>query len=151
MRELTNMRRNKSLYCVAYVFFLFPSSLSLPTKQKSSGENGFPFSIPNNNIYIFFKAQYFLFSGRMCEPEEDKACPFPPKQQPQGIMDSVGDDDDDVNLQNSWPLDQLTFLSNPPSPFIISSSEQPFSPLWTFSDEENKLGSAAGYSLFLTC
>ncbi|XP_012486642.1 protein NLP6 isoform X2 [Gossypium raimondii] len=87
----------------------------------------------------------------MCEPEEDKACPFPPKQQPQGIMDSVDDDDDGVDLQNSWPLDQLTFLSNPPSPFIISSSEQPFSPLWTFSDEDSKLGSAAGYNLFLTC
>ncbi|KAH1089750.1 hypothetical protein J1N35_017007 [Gossypium stocksii] len=88
----------------------------------------------------------------MCEPEEDKACPFPPKQQPQGIMDSVDDDDDDgVDLQNSWPLHQLTFLSNPPSPFIISSSEQPFSPLWTFSDEDSKLGSAAGYNLFLTC
>ncbi|KAG8484260.1 hypothetical protein CXB51_023656 [Gossypium anomalum] len=87
----------------------------------------------------------------MCEPEEDKACPFPPKQQPQGIMDSVDDDDDGVDLQNSWPLDQLTFLSNPPSPFILSSSEQPFSPLWTFSDEDSKLGSAAGYNLFLTC
>ncbi|TYG54833.1 hypothetical protein ES288_D09G222900v1 [Gossypium darwinii] len=87
----------------------------------------------------------------MCEPEEHKACPFPPKQQPQGIMDSVDDDDDGVDLQNSWPLDQLTFLSNPPSPFIISSSEQPFSPLWTFSDEDSKLGSAAGYNLFLTC
>ncbi|MBA0616088.1 hypothetical protein Godav_016166 [Gossypium davidsonii] len=87
----------------------------------------------------------------MCESEEDKACPFPPKQQPQGIMDSVDDDDDGVDLQNSWPLDQLTSLSNPPSPFIISSSEQPFSPLWTFSDEDSKLGSAAGYNLFLTC
>ncbi|KAG4184737.1 hypothetical protein ERO13_A09G189300v2 [Gossypium hirsutum] len=87
----------------------------------------------------------------MCEPEEDKACPFPPKQQTQGIMDSVDDDDDGVDLHNSWPLDQLTFLSNPPSPFIISSSEQPFSPLWTFSDEDSKLGSAAGYNLFLTC
>ncbi|GMI96247.1 NIN like protein 7 [Hibiscus trionum] len=76
----------------------------------------------------------------MCESEEDKACPFPPKQR-QGITDL----DDGVDLDNSWPLDQLTFLSNPSSPFIISPSEQPFSPLWNFSDEDNiKLGSAAG-------
>ncbi|XWS38199.1 hypothetical protein CRYUN_Cryun19dG0110100 [Craigia yunnanensis] len=97
----------------------------------------------------------------MCEPvEEDNACPFPPKQQQQpqehqGIMDL-----DDLDLESSWPLDQLTFLSNPTSPFIISSSEQPCSPLWAFSDED-KLGSAAahagstlsaaGYNLFVTC
>ena len=98
----------------------------------------------------------------MCEPEEDNACPFPPKQQQQqpqqhqGIMDL-----DDFDLESSWPLDQLTFPSNPTSPFIISSSsEQPCSPLWVFSDED-KLGSAAahagsalsatGYNLFVTC
>ncbi|KAE8710761.1 Protein NLP7 [Hibiscus syriacus] len=83
----------------------------------------------------------------MCEPEEDNACPLPPKEQHQGIMDM-----DDLNLDTSWPLDQLTFLSNPTSPFIIpSSSEQPCSPLWAFSDEDNKFGSAAGYNLFVKC
>ncbi|KAK6274559.1 hypothetical protein POUND7_004268 [Theobroma cacao] len=84
----------------------------------------------------------------MCEPEEDNACPSPPKQQQQlqGIMDL-----DDLDLESSWPLDQPTFLSNPTSPLIISSSsEQPCSPLWAFSDED-KVGSAAGYNLFLTC
>ncbi|OMP02901.1 Phox/Bem1p [Corchorus olitorius] len=93
----------------------------------------------------------------MCEPEEDNACPFPPKQQQQqqqqpqqhqtqGIMDL-----DDLDLESPWPLDQLTFLSNPTSPFFIpSSSEQPASPLWAFSDED-KLGSASAYNLFLTC
>ncbi|PPD86652.1 hypothetical protein GOBAR_DD16408 [Gossypium barbadense] len=87
----------------------------------------------------------------MCEPEEDNACPFPPKQlqpQHQGIMDF-----DDLDLQSSWPFDQLTFLSNPTSPFVTSSSsEQPCSPLWAFSDDD-KLGSAAaaGYNLFVTC
>ncbi|XP_016736880.1 LOW QUALITY PROTEIN: protein NLP6-like [Gossypium hirsutum] len=87
----------------------------------------------------------------MCEPEEDNACPFPPKQvqpQHQGIMDF-----DELDLQSSWPFDQLTSLSNPTSPFVTSSSsEQPCSPLWAFSDDD-KLGSAAaaGYNLFVTC
>ncbi|XVF51272.1 hypothetical protein PTKIN_Ptkin04bG0171600 [Pterospermum kingtungense] len=91
----------------------------------------------------------------MCDPEDDNACPFPPKlQQNQGIMDL-----DDLDLESSWPLDQLTFLSNPASPFFISSSsEQPCSPLWVFSDDQDKLGSAAagsalaaaGYNLFVT-
>ncbi|KAK8600520.1 hypothetical protein V6N13_059697 [Hibiscus sabdariffa] len=84
----------------------------------------------------------------MCESEEDNACPLPPKQHHhQGIMDM-----DDLDLETSWPLDQLTFLSNPTSPFIIpSSSEQPCSPLWAFSDED-KFGSAvAGYNLLVTC
>ncbi|XWS61582.1 hypothetical protein CRYUN_Cryun07bG0137900 [Craigia yunnanensis] len=43
----------------------------------------------------------------MCEPKEDNACPFPPKQQQQqhqGIMDL-----DDLDLESSWLLDQLTF------------------------------------------
>ncbi|KAK8685089.1 hypothetical protein V6N13_041098 [Hibiscus sabdariffa] len=76
----------------------------------------------------------------MCESEDDKSCPFPPKQRQRFI-----DLDDGVDLHNSWPLDQLTFISNPSSPFTISPSEQPFSPLWNFSDEDHiKLGSAAG-------
>ncbi|KAL4296880.1 hypothetical protein GQ457_12G012050 [Hibiscus cannabinus] len=84
----------------------------------------------------------------MCESEEDNACPLPPKQNHhQGMMDM-----DDLDLETSWPLDQLTFLSNPTSPFVIpSSSEQPCSPLWAFSDED-KFGSAvAGYNLLVTC
>ncbi|KAL4296706.1 hypothetical protein GQ457_12G000600 [Hibiscus cannabinus] len=72
----------------------------------------------------------------MCESEDDKSCPFPPKQRQRFI-----DLDDGVDLHSSWPLDQLTLISNPSSPFTISPSEQPFSPLWTFSDEDhNKLG-----------
>ncbi|OMP02900.1 Plant regulator RWP-RK [Corchorus olitorius] len=88
----------------------------------------------------------------MCEPKEDNACPFPPKQQQQkpqtqGIIMDL----DDLDLESSWPLDQLTFLANPTSPFFIPSSpEQPYSPLWAFSDED-KLGSASAYNLFLTC
>ncbi|KAE8698119.1 hypothetical protein F3Y22_tig00110602pilonHSYRG00187 [Hibiscus syriacus] len=81
----------------------------------------------------------------MCEPREDKSRPSPPKQRPGNL-----DLDDALDLDNSWPLDRLPFLSNPSSPFIISPSEQPFSPLWTSSDEDNKRGSTAGYNLFLT-
>ncbi|KAG8496770.1 hypothetical protein CXB51_007981 [Gossypium anomalum] len=81
---------------------------------------------------------------------------FPSKQhrhhhleQSQGIMDL-----DDLDLESSWPLDHHSFLSNPTSPFILaSSSEQPCSPLWVFSDEDNnKLGShPADCNLFVTC
>ncbi|KAE8694653.1 hypothetical protein F3Y22_tig00110777pilonHSYRG00200 [Hibiscus syriacus] len=84
----------------------------------------------------------------MCEPDEDNACPLPPKQQHhQRIMDV-----DDLDLNTSWPLDHLTSLSNPTSPFTIpsSSSDHPCSPLWAFSDED-KFGFAAGYNIFVTC
>lgn len=42
----------------------------------------------------------------------------------------------DFDLDNSCPLDQISFISsNPMSPLLISTStEQPCSPLWAFSD-----------------
>ncbi|KAJ6703415.1 PLANT REGULATOR RWP-RK FAMILY PROTEIN [Salix viminalis] len=42
----------------------------------------------------------------------------------------------DFDLDNSFPLDQISFISsNPMSPLLISTStEQPCSPLWAFSD-----------------
>ncbi|PSS09372.1 hypothetical protein CEY00_Acc16395 [Actinidia chinensis var. chinensis] len=40
----------------------------------------------------------------------------------------------DLGLDGSWPFDQI-FSANPTSPFFISSAEQPFSPLWAFSDD----------------
>ncbi|TYI90110.1 hypothetical protein E1A91_D03G100100v1 [Gossypium mustelinum] len=92
----------------------------------------------------------------MCEPVEGNACSFPSKQyrhhhleQSQGIMDL-----DDLDLESSWPLDHQSFLSNPTSPFILaSSSEQPCSPLWVFSDDDNnKLGShPVDCNLLVTC
>ncbi|XP_057761955.1 protein NLP6-like isoform X1 [Arachis stenosperma] len=47
--------------------------------------------------------------------------------------------DFDIYLESSsWPLDHTPSASNPMSPFIITtSSEQPFSPLWAFSDVED--------------
>ncbi|XVF12931.1 hypothetical protein REPUB_Repub08aG0162400 [Reevesia pubescens] len=97
----------------------------------------------------------------MCEPEEDNACPFPPKQQRQQQQNQGMMDLDDLDLESSWPLDHLTFLSNPTSPFILSSSsEQPCSPLWAFTDEDKLVSAAAhagsalaasGYNVFVTC
>ncbi|CAM8881932.1 unnamed protein product [Rhodiola kirilowii] len=54
----------------------------------------------------------------------------------------------DMDLDSSWPLDQISFVPNPMSPFFISSSEQPFSPLWAFSDaDDDNKASVAGKSL----
>lgn len=53
----------------------------------------------------------------------------------------------DLDLDSSWPLDQISFISsNPMSAFLISSSnEQPCSPLWAFSDAaDDRLLAAAG-------
>ena len=82
-------------------------------------------------------------------------------------------DVDDLDLDGSWPLDQIPFLSSANrmiSPiFVSSSSEQPCSPLWAFSDggvngnhggyDGEKITSASGvssfrladYPLFLPC
>lgn len=85
-------------------------------------------------------------------------------------------DVDDLDLDGSWPLDQIPYLSSTNrmiSPiFVSSSSEQPCSPLWAFSDgggygiqhandggDDEKISSASGvpsfrlaeYPLFLPC
>ncbi|XP_054787884.1 LOW QUALITY PROTEIN: protein NLP6-like [Prosopis cineraria] len=53
----------------------------------------------------------------------------PTAEEPGSVMDF------DLDPETSWPLDQIAFTSNPMSPFLISStSEQPSSPLWLFSD-----------------
>ncbi|KAL2334721.1 hypothetical protein Fmac_015934 [Flemingia macrophylla] len=46
--------------------------------------------------------------------------------------------DFDIGTETSWPLDHISLVSNPMSPFLLSTiSEQPFSPVWTFSDVED--------------
>ncbi|XP_011070354.1 protein NLP7 isoform X2 [Sesamum indicum] len=54
----------------------------------------------------------------------------------------------DLDLDGSWPLDQIfaaaAAASNPASPFLLSNSEQPCSPLWAFSDDNNSGCFAAG-------
>lgn len=46
----------------------------------------------------------------------------------------------DLDLDAPWPLDQIfaaAGASNPTSPFLVSCSDQPYSPLWAFSDDNN--------------
>ncbi|GFP94946.1 protein nlp7 [Phtheirospermum japonicum] len=65
------------------------------------------------------------------EPEEEAN--RAPAQHPEVLMDL------DLDLDGSWPLDQIfaAAAANPAPPFLLSSSEQPFSPLWAFSDDNN--------------
>lgn len=42
----------------------------------------------------------------------------------------------DVDLDGSWTFDQI-FSSDPSPSFILSATEQTFSPLWAFSDDNN--------------
>ncbi|KAL5552428.1 hypothetical protein UlMin_002604 [Ulmus minor] len=46
--------------------------------------------------------------------------------------------DFDLDLDGSWPMDQIAFVSNPMSPLVFSASEQPCSPLWAFCDGEGE-------------
>ncbi|KAK7315057.1 hypothetical protein VNO77_33589 [Canavalia gladiata] len=47
--------------------------------------------------------------------------------------------DFDIDLESSWPWDHISLVSNPMSPFLLSTiSEQPFSPVWAFSDVEDE-------------
>ncbi|KAK4283073.1 hypothetical protein QN277_000068 [Acacia crassicarpa] len=56
----------------------------------------------------------------------------PTAGEPGSVMDF------DLDLESSWPLDQIAFTSNPMSPFLISAtSDQPSSPLWVFSDVDD--------------
>ncbi|XP_014513884.1 protein NLP6 [Vigna radiata var. radiata] len=55
--------------------------------------------------------------------------------------------DFDLDLETSWPLDHMAFGSNPMSPFLFSSnSDQPYSPLWAFSDGEDTKFPASAFS-----
>ncbi|KAM7280387.1 hypothetical protein ACFE04_007521 [Oxalis oulophora] len=58
----------------------------------------------------------------------------------------------DLDLDNSWPLDQVSFTSfnnnNPFSSFVVSSSEQPCSPLWAFSDSDNNNNNNNNFKFF---
>ncbi|QCD94827.1 hypothetical protein DEO72_LG5g2916 [Vigna unguiculata] len=47
--------------------------------------------------------------------------------------------DFDIGFESLWPLDHISLISNPMSPFLLSTiSEQPFSPVWAFSDVEDE-------------
>lgn len=110
----------------------------------------------------------------MCEPDDTTARNgvTPPASRSRELLMDV----DDLDLDGSWPLDQIPYLSSANrmiSPiFVTSSSEQPYSPLWAFSDgggntnhetaggDDEKISSAASgvpsfrladYPLFLPC
>ncbi|KAL0326686.1 UNVERIFIED_CONTAM: protein NLP7 [Sesamum angustifolium] len=74
------------------------------------------------------------------EPAEEETTRQP--AHPDVLMDL------DLDLDGSWPLDQIfaaaAAASNPASPFLLSNSEQPCSPLWAFSDDNNSGSFAAG-------
>ncbi|XP_059645284.1 protein NLP6-like isoform X2 [Cornus florida] len=49
----------------------------------------------------------------------------------------------DLDLDGSWPFDQILVSSNPTSPFLLTSSEQPCSPLWGFNEDNLALNSTS--------
>lgn len=54
---------------------------------------------------------------------------------------------DDLDLGSSWPLDQISFAS---SNFRFPSSDQPFSPLWSFSSADGGAGELCSAPTLLT-
>uniref|UniRef100_A0A5B6ZGF0 Uncharacterized protein n=2 Tax=Davidia involucrata TaxID=16924 RepID=A0A5B6ZGF0_DAVIN len=94
----------------------------------------------------------------MSEPEEENQT-FPPKSRELTTAPTVVERESltglDIDLDGSWSFDQI-FACNPTSPFFLSSSEQPCSPLWTFSDDNDEktagnAPSALAGSLRLAC
>lgn len=64
----------------------------------------------------------------------------------------------DLDREFSWTFDQIfaAAASNPAPPFLFSASEQPCSPLWVFSDDNDDVaaGNAArlsDYSRLISC
>ncbi|XP_050376054.1 protein NLP6-like [Argentina anserina] len=78
----------------------------------------------------------------MSDPEEDRISPpaiFPKSTK---NLDAASLMDFDIDVP--WPLDQIHFLSNPTSPLLFSSADDPCSPLWAFSDVSNHDNKLAG-------
>ncbi|XP_057773588.1 protein NLP7 isoform X2 [Salvia miltiorrhiza] len=70
------------------------------------------------------------------EPEDDTT-----RRPPEVLMDL------DLDLDASWPLDQIfaaAAANCPAPPFLLSTSDQPCSPLWAFSDDNNTANLVAG-------
>lgn len=68
----------------------------------------------------------------MSDPEDKTQAPaIPPKpknEREAALMDF------DLDLDAFWPLDPNHFLSNPTSPLLLPSNDQPCTPLWAFPD-----------------
>ncbi|KAK7380317.1 hypothetical protein VNO78_32825 [Psophocarpus tetragonolobus] len=72
----------------------------------------------------------------MSESKEENP-DLPPKSKPQDEHGFAMDFD--IGLESLWPLDHISLVSNPMSPFLLSTiSEQPFSPVWAFSDVDGE-------------
>ncbi|XP_047161644.1 protein NLP6-like [Vigna umbellata] len=71
----------------------------------------------------------------MSESKEENP-DFLPKSKPQEEHGFAMDFD--IGFESLWPLDHLSLVSNPMSPFLLSTIEQPFSPVWAFSDVEDE-------------
>lgn len=71
----------------------------------------------------------------MSESKEENP-DFLPKSKPQEEHGFAMDFD--IGLESLWPLDHISSVSNPMSPFLLSTIEQPFSPVWAFSDVEDE-------------
>lgn len=53
----------------------------------------------------------------------------------------------DLDLDSSWTFDQIfSAATNSGNPFLVPTSEQPCSPLWAFSDENNEDNKPSGNS-----
>ncbi|GAU32390.1 hypothetical protein TSUD_44330 [Trifolium subterraneum] len=86
----------------------------------------------------------------MPESEEENQ-DFPPKTKT-SLEEHVCAMDFDLDLETSWPLDHMSFISNPMSPFLFSTiSDQPSSPLWTFTDGEDENHNKLAASAFSDC
>ncbi|XP_058769804.1 protein NLP7-like [Vicia villosa] len=86
----------------------------------------------------------------MSESEEENQ-DFPPKTKT-SLEEHGCAMDFDLDLETSWPLDHMSFISNPMSPFLFSTiSDQPSSPLWVFSDGEDDKHAKLAASAFSDC
>ncbi|KAI4347563.1 hypothetical protein L6164_008368 [Bauhinia variegata] len=85
----------------------------------------------------------------MSESEEESP-ELAPKSKPQVDPECVMEFD--LDLESSWPFDQISYLSNPMSPFLIPhSSEQPPSPIWAFSDVDDDRHARVSAPAFSDC
>lgn len=82
---------------------------------------------------------------------KDENPDLPPKSKPQEEHGFAMDFD--ISLESLWPSDHISLVSNPMPPFLFSTiSEQPFSPVWAFSDAEDERQiriAASGISLLI--
>lgn len=75
------------------------------------------------------------------QKSEEENHDLPQKSKP--LDENVFSMDYDIDFETSWPLDHI---SNSMHPFFLQNiSEQPFSPIWTFSDDDHNIA-ASGYS-----